>query len=291
MISNLATQKRVTETKRKVLEQFYSIFPKEQGKNLNISLCGVEENIALWNLYLAENSMYFYTDIHGKVLFDSHFFPFASTFSDGVAWVKDFSEKWYIINLRKNELVEIPIEDMPWKNIRDIRHGNLALLNRKNQWGSYFYNQEENTFRQDVPFLWDTLEFSRKENLVYVGMCSSRVIVNSLNEWAFDDFQMQLNIARLSKKEIYDLFAYRDFLQQYFLNSTLEKGRCIIKNLEEVSIEQKQRAIRDFVSCAYPIADDVFSEKSDSLFNTNYDETIAVSSLEEYKRVRGRVLK
>lgn len=289
MISNLVTQKRVTETKRKVLEQFYSMFPREQGKNLNVALYGVEENIALWSLQMTENSLYFYTDLQGKILFDNSFFPFASTFSDRVAWVKDFSGIWYIINLRKKELVEIPIEEMPWKNIRDIRHGNLAVLNKENQWGSYFYNQEENTFQQDVPFLWDALEFSRKENLAYVGMYSSRSIVNPLNEWAPENFQMLIKVTPLLKNYLYDRKAYQQFLQQYFLDSSL--GVDILKNIETVPRNGKNKLKQEFVSNAYSIADEGFDEKSDSLFNTNYNESIITGSLEEYKRVRGRVLK
>lgn len=284
VISNIGTKNQVIKEKGKILKQFYSVLNGRENK-VDLSLCGVEENIALWNLYTTDMQFYFYTNLQGKILFDGKCFPCASNFSEGCAWVKE--DQWYIINLRKQELVEIPVEEMPWKNIRDIRHGNLAMANVKNKWGSYFYNQEENTFQEDVPFIWDALEFSRKKDRVYAGVLSSRRIINSLNEWGPEDLLLYLKMAKLSKTAVYNMEAYRYFLKQYFINPFLEDGKEISQSLEKISEGKKQEVMDFFVNYAHNIADDCFEESVESLFNTNTGANVVTESLETYKRVRG----
>ncbi len=63
----------------------------------------------------------------------------------------------------------------------------MAVFDEKEkQWGSYHYDDNEKGFLQDIPFIWDTLEFSRKQDQVYVGKSNVGVVTmfkqNGMNE-------------------------------------------------------------------------------------------------------------
>ncbi|MDE6141669.1 MAG: hypothetical protein K2G03_03605 [Bacilli bacterium] len=145
---------------------------KKMIKQRDIELISIKENIVLWGTYYKYSlcpRLYFYTDIEGKLLFDGTIFQYATPFSDSCALVKQDND-WYIIDLKIMEFVGLPNEILPY-TANGFENGNLAIFDRKKEhWGSYYYSREDKTFKQDIPFIWDALEFLRKKEDVYVGI-------------------------------------------------------------------------------------------------------------------------
>ena len=280
--SNNAIRNKVLKEKKTVLD---SIACKQDS---DVLLCGVEEDIALWAFQIDSVPVYFYTNLQGKLIFGDVCFFKASAFSKSCAWVKTMDKEWYIINREKKELIKIPYCDMPWQNIRDIRNGNLALLNEKNLWGSYFYDQEEHIFQNDIPFIWNALEFSRKEKFAYAGIFSSKSVVNSSNEWGPEHVFFQLIVSQFLKDCLYNLDIYQHFLRDYFTNPSL--GIDITETKIPTSLQEKECLKKQFIAYAHNIAD-YYNEKEDSLFNTNLGKIRSVENLKDYTRVLGKVKK
>lgn len=282
--SNNAIRNKVLKEKNTVLN---SIACKK--KELDVFLCSVEEDIALWYFQTSSGPVYFYTNLQGKLIFGEECFLKASSFSQSCAWVKTLENEWVIVDVNKKEWIKIPYEDMPWQNIRDIRNGNIALLNQSNLWGSYFYNQEEHTFEKDIPFIWDALEFSRKESFIYAGAFSSRSVINPTNEWGPEKVFLQLKVSKFLKNHGYDMEVYRQFLKEYFINPSI--GIDIVESKVPISLQEKEYLKEEFIKTAHNIADQYYEEKEDSLFNTNLGTIRSLENLKEYKRVLGKVKK
>ncbi len=145
---------------------------KHTLESYNIELLSIKENIVLWCTcykYALCPRLYFYTDIKGELLFEGTIFQYATPFSDSCALIKQ-NNAWYIIDLKLMEFVSLPSEILPYR-ANGFENGNLAIFDRtKEHWGSYYYSREFKTFEQDIPFIWDALEFLRKKDIVYVGM-------------------------------------------------------------------------------------------------------------------------
>lgn len=148
--------------------------PKKIIKQSDIEILSIKENIVLWGTertckYSLCSKLYFYTDMEGKLLFDGTIFRYATPFSDSCALVKQDND-WYIIDLKIMKFVGLPNEILPY-TANGFENGNLAIFDRtKEHWGSYYYSRENQAFEQDIPFIWDALEFLRKKEGVYVGI-------------------------------------------------------------------------------------------------------------------------
>ncbi len=264
-----------------ILEQILSFYPYKE-ENLKIQLQSVEENILLWAIDSPTfGLLYTYSNIKGNLLFQSILFQYATPFSNHCALVKEINGSWYILNTFKQEIVKVPIEDMPWQNIRPLNNGNLALFNLDNQWGSYYFDAEENTFCMDIPFIWDALEFS-KNNKVKVGMCNQHIYENSENQkiGTPDFYTFQMKIAELEKEECYKEDAYQQFLQEMY-----KENKTYQFILRENVLNSLENRI-EFKKNAYPLY-----EKEIPFFNQCSKQIIEEYSLEDYKRVKARVIK
>ena len=217
MIVN-STINRGIDLKNKVLENIYALYGKEEIED--IALVSKSEGFYLWDILLFNHTKCnVYSNRDGKLLFDGKSFACASPFSSGCAWVK-VEEKWFIINTVKNECVEIP-NQITWKNIRPMKNGNIAIFNPKNAWGSIYYDSEEHTFKKDIPFIWDALEFSTNANEVMVGMCNENA----------DMYQIKLT--NMQKEEAYQYETYKKFLkEQYKLQ---KEGLCLARSKNELT--------------------------------------------------------
>lgn len=178
-----------------------------------IQLYTIEENIALWLKGMSinkKNFQYFYTDLDGNILFNKETFDFASPFSKGCAIARipsyyfspnHHSKKIYIIiNINTKEIVSL--EHLPIYSFSSFRHKNISTQNLENQkWGSYIYNEEEKTFKQDIPPIWDALAFEKKQDYVLLG-------INSKNK-------NEIALCFLQKKYAYNTETAKDFLKNW----------------------------------------------------------------------------
>ncbi len=144
-----------------------------------ICLDGVEENIALWVIECIEvektrdsEYMFVYTDLDGNLLFGNVFFDYAMPFSDGCAYVRATrcfnGVDRFILDVKNQQILTIPFN---LKDVNTIMHNNLPVLDYKtNKWGSYVINPETGTWTYGIPFIWDSLAFSREDCLKDLGV-------------------------------------------------------------------------------------------------------------------------
>lgn len=256
MIIN-STINRGIDLKNKVLENMVALYGKDEIED--ISLLSKAEGFYLWDvLLLNQTKGNVYSNRDGKLLFDGRVFACASPFSNGCAWVK-LDGVWLILNTLKNEYVGIP-NKITWKNIRPIENGNIALYNPKNVWGSLYYDSEEHTFKKDIPFIWDALEFSKNAKEVMVGMCHE-------NEDAY-----QIKLSNMKKEDAYSYTAYKNFLKEQY---QLEREcLCIARSKNELTKTE-------FCMSAYPLYDK----------SVEYPVDVETIPLKEYRKVLGRAIK
>ena len=261
MIVN-STTKRGIDLKNKVLENIDALYGKEEIED--IALVSKCEGFYLWDILLSNHTKCnIYSNRDGKLLFDGNIFACASPFSSGCAWVK-VEDTWFILNTLKNECVGIP-NQITWKNIRPIKNGNIALFNPKNVWGSIYYDSEEHTFKKDIPFIWDALEFSEHANEVIVGMCHEK------------DNNYQMKLTNMKKEEAYQYESYKKFLKEQY---KLQK-ECLM-----LAYATSELTKTEFCMSAYP-----FYETKEVICTNKQPESVETVPTSEYKRVLGRAVK
>lgn len=291
MIKNSLSKRE--KMKQIILEQIAFMYPNEEESIKNVTLCNMNENIFLWKLELTNKThLYLYTNWNGNILFNGTIFPYASPFSNSCALVelKTLEEnqsisQYYIIDVAKKEFVQIPMEEMNGKVMYHIRNGNVAMYGQNNHWGSYFYDPENNHFIKDIPFIWDTLEFSKDGKNVAAGLCSSKVLVNSDN-WEPDKVELKIKVMNTFKEYAYTDALYQQFLR-YIYDNQLPCREITSDNKTILTPQRKENfVIKYYDLYEYETEHPILNQCTNDL-----PSVIDSINLEEYKRVRGRVIK
>lgn len=280
----------IVEEKEKIRKLSKDVLQKITEKDKNdchrtITLISVEENIALWAVkeYRNQKRYYYYTDLQGTLLFNGECFFYATPFSDHKALVKIY-RKPLVLDLSHKELVEIP-ESISWESLNGFRNSNMVVFDEKEkQWGSYHYDDNEKGFLQDIPFIWDTLEFSRKQDQVYVGKSNVGVAMFGYDvqtKWDERDLELQIATLQLDKKYAYDLKRYK-----YLIDMYKKAIRYIIETFDDSKTTQE-----NFIKKPYNISDYYFEEEWKEEYNTNQDLLVQTGNLDEYKRILGKHIK
>ena len=280
----------IVEEKEKIRKLSKDVLQKITEKDKNdchrtITLISVEENIALWAVkeYRDQKRYYYYTDLQGNLLFNGECFFYATPFSDHKALVKIYREP-LVLDISHKELVEIP-ESISWESLNGFRNSNMAVFDEKEkQWGSYHYDDNEKGFLQDIPFIWDTLEFSRKQDQVYVGKSNVGVAMFGYDvqtKWDERDLELQIATLQLDKKYAYDLKRYK-----YLIDMYKKAIRFIIETFDDSKTTQE-----DFIKKPYNISDYYFEEEWKEEYSTNQDLLVQTGNLDEYKRILGKHIK
>lgn len=279
------------EMKQIVFEQLASFFPNDVENIVDFHLCSMNEDILLWQMEYGNNiKLYFYTNRNYKMLFNGQVFTYASAFSNACALVKEMNQETNIIDLNMRKVIQIPIEEIGCIETYHIRNGNIAMLGNNGHWGSYFYNREDNALIKDIPFIWDVLEFSKDGANVGVGIRNYKSIlnINPENPWAPDKIEMRIKIMEVLKQYAYNDELYRQFLSYMYQNQL----PCIeispnANSKNSLTPQMEEDFIREY--------HDLYGYESEiPILNTCTNRTpiiVDTGSLEEYRRVRGRVLK
>ncbi len=81
----------------------------------------------------------------------------------------------------------------------------MALFDKeKRHWESYCYIPESAEFREEIPFIWDNLEFSRDNGFVYTGLVDRSPICFGADKRRV----FQINAVKLPIDKAYDLSYY-----------------------------------------------------------------------------------
>ena len=275
---------------------------KQKGK---IELVSYEEDIALWKITNVEKGcLYFYTDLNGNVLFDTDF-SYATPFSSGKACI--FYERYFhILDLDKKEIISFPSElekisncysgTTQFAQLNGMRHDNIAIFDEESfKWGGFKYNSSEKTFKQNIPYIWDTLEFSRLKDWAYVGLHTKSGIVDNYpySHWSDDNgtlFTLSNMIMPIGRAQ--DLICYELRKKFYLRGGYQDVVKFINEEIENtVPIENRDQIIKSYIKKAYNIADDCFEENCQEELNNNYGNVVEVGNIKEYTRKLGRLVK
>ncbi len=255
-------------------------------------LVSVEENIILWKEKAREIDVYFYTDIRQDELFDGKRFTFATPFSDYCALVKN--SDWEIINILEKERIILP-SNLNFESINGIRHNNISILDRyTKKWGGYYFDAKNHSFTQTIPFIWDTLEFSRKEGTIYSGIgrihkkfSIDNMIQNKNKEdwwlWEIEVPVIEMTIEQ-GKTEKY----YQEYLD-YYKNDQLEEHIKYIKETHGQVLDEKviEELAQYLTANLTGVADFEFGDEAK--YNENNGETVEVGDIKTYQKITGKM--
>jgi hypothetical protein len=285
-------KEKLIKLKEEVIKKAEESAYRYTRKIFDIHLVSIDNNIALWAVehLTGHGSLYsyIYTDLNGNILFNNEIFKYAAPFSNQKAIVKIMHSEWLIIDLEKKEIVSFP-HDLTFRNINRFKNNCIPLFDKeKKKWGGYQYNEEDKTFSENIPFIWDALDFSRSEGEVYVGI--SNVTAKICNHPYFhsdEDFGVTLNIGAIkipiNRANNYD--NYQNWLENYC--RSLVRWICE----EYRSREEGQKHLEEFIRTAHNIGDYYFGEQYRKEYNTNNNTIVDVGKLEDYKRVLGKIRK
>lgn len=290
------------ETKKQLLnaDVLKKIKEKRKINFHDIDLISIDNNIILWRVTSRDLNLYnfFYTDINGNLLFNGTLFNYATSFSNSLAFI-ELGREYYIIDINNMLLVKIPNE-IVWDNLNGFRNNNLAVFDKtSHHWGSYYYDEKEQSFKKDIPFIWDALEFSRNKDIVYVGIHEVSPYSDPYKQNRnFDMFQTELfriKTLEMNKKYVYDLERYKKLINLYKTNiyfdePIYENSRLrIIEEQFGFGLRQKERKleIKSFIEAPYELSDYYFDEP----YRYEYiDNNVDVGNLNDYKKVLGKKL-
>lgn len=258
-----------------------------------IYLESVEEDIALWKKgnCVHKNYCYFYTDLEGKLLFNGKTFKYATPFSNFRACVNNYRE-WLVLDLENKEIIVFP-KELIFENINIFRNDGLPLFDRDSlSWGSVRYNPNEKSFKKDIPFIWDTLEFSRVKDQVYVG--KSDIYLSGDNHpyshWndGFDTM-FTLKTMKLPVDQVKDLSCY-NYRKDFYIGMI---NQDVIRYIEEkisstVPPYQRREMIEIYLKTAYNISDYYFEEEYKEEVNNNEGKIVDVGVINEYQKTLGK---
>lgn len=272
------------------------VLRKEQARQkyssgyYRLSLVSVEENIGLWKkrYFNDDKEDYFYTDLEGNLLFDGRNFQYATPFYHSLACVNDRIDGWYLMDIRKKQLVSLP-KEISFDNINGFRQENLALFDKeKRHWGSYCYTPESAEFREEIPFIWDNLEFSRDNGFVYTGLVDRSPICFGADKRRV----FQINVVKLPIDKAYDLSYYQYLMETYRVAINQNTIRYITEELEELySQAQEECLIQAYIGSAYSLSDYYFEERDKKEYQRNDGAKVELGTLGDYQKVLAKVVK
>ena len=255
-----------------------------------LSLISVEENIALWkeSSFPDHEEEYFYTDLEGNLLFNGKKFQYATPFYNSLACVNDRIDGWYLMDIKKKQLVFVP-KEISFDNINGFRQENLALFDKeKRHWGSYCYTPESAEFREEIPFIWDNLEFSRDNGFVYTGLVDRSPICFGADKRRV----FQINVVKLPIDKAYDLSYYQYLMETYRVAINQNTIRYITEELEDLySQAQEECLIQAYIGSAYSLSDYYFEERDKKEYQRNDGAKVELGDLGDYQRVLAKVVK
>lgn len=235
--------------------------------------------------------MYLYTDLEGELLFNGRLFSFATPSSNSRVLIRNSNVDWRIIDFEKKEIVSLP-NDIIFDNLNGFRNNNLAVFKENTwNWGSIKYNHDENSFSEDIPFIWDSLEFSRLNDNVYVGIhrIDSKHDYNPYFHWS-EDFGNKFicSTIRIPINKAYDLEYYNYIMNMYsnwleqniimYISSDIQSG---------YSQEERNQYIKDCIKSAYNISDLYFGESYKEENNSNNGIKVDLGNLSDYQKKKG----
>lgn len=254
-----------------------------------IFLESVEEDIALWKKGNIEHKdfCYFYTDLEGNLLFNGNQFKYATPFSNSRACINNYRE-WLILDLEKKEVISFPNE-LTFGNINKFRNDGLALFNIISlKWGSIKYDSYEKTFKQDIPFIWDALEYSRIKDYVYVGNHSVSPIRDSspYSNWNDDCGKMfTISAMKLPFDKSKSLDYYNSKREEYMCYLSRNEIRYIQEKISSnISEAEEYQIIKDYLRTAYNIGDYYFLEDYKEEINSNKGKIVDVGNINVYQK-------
>lgn len=260
---------------------------KEREQINKPKLVSVEENIILWK---EKTDVYFYTDIKQNELFDGKRFALATPFSDCCALVKN--DDWEIINIDEQERIILP-RSLNFENIKGIRHNNISILDRHaKKWGSYYFDAKNHSFTQKIPFIWDALEFSRKEGIIYGGiskiyksMPTDNMIQNKGDWWLWD---IEIPLIAMTIEEGQTEEYYQEYLGHYKNDQLGEHIKYIKETHGQVLDEKVIKELAQYLTANLTdIADFEFGDEEK--YNHNSGEETEVGDFKTYKKVLGKM--
>lgn len=260
-------------------------------------IVAVEENIALWKLCKlssSRNSTYIYTDLNGKIIFNGQTFLYATPFSNSRACIKQNDSQWSILDLENKEFVHLPNE-ISWGNLNNFRNDNLILFDEKKlHWGSYQYNPKENSFTENIPFIWDTLEFSRLNGQIYAGIHSIEKIRDNhpTSHWSDDNGDLfSICIAKMFLNDSRDLKCYNYLKDEYGNIKYQDSLRTICTKIPNTyTLEERQKQVLEYISATYNLSDNYYYETYQNDYNTNNGKIVDVGKLYTYKQKSGKII-
>lgn len=256
----------------------------------DIILESVEEDIALWKKgnHVYKDWHYFYTDLEGNLLFNDEIFKYATPFSNSRAFVNNFRE-CLILDLERKEIISLP-KELTFLNINNFRNDNLALFDRNSySWGSVRYNPDEKSFKKDIPFIWDALEFSRLKDQVYVGIHNV-----SSNPYWIDDPGTKFTICTMklsiNDAKNLDCYNYRKNIHTGAINK--DTIRYIQEEISNTTPEEeKKQLVKDYLKTAYNISDYYFEEEYKEELNNNKGNMVDAGNIDCYQKKLGKLVK
>lgn len=244
-----------------------------------------EANVMLWKEEdFREPDRYFYTDYKDNILFNGNKFLYATPFSDYCALINDGA--WKIIDTNQKEIILLP-EDITIDAINGMFHKNIAVFDKKsNHWGSYHFSSEEKTFELGIPFIWDTLEFSRKKEIVYGG--KNRITgdfhADNLDEWV--NLQLEVPLIAMPIEDAQTTDYYKKYIEYYkdeFFQTHI-KYRTTTYSSDYTYEQVKKQSEDNIQNAQYNIA--FFFETADE---HPRPQKVEVGDFKTYKKVLGKM--
>ncbi len=177
-----------------------------------------------------------------------------------------------------------------------FRNDNLALFNKNTwHWGSIQYNPEEKSFEENIPFIWDVLEFSRLKEQVFVGIHHVDPIRYNHPYFHWDeDFGDMFTIPtiRIPISKAYNLKYYNYMKNEYINLFDQNVFRYIQEKIESTHTpEERKQIIKEYIKTAYNVSDFYFEESFKKETNSNNGTIVDDINFEDYQRKLGKVKK
>lgn len=267
----------------------YEDIIKEANLFSNFKIVSIEEGIILLqqqNLQKKDSRTYFFTDLNGNILFSNTGFKYATPFSSSLSYVIMWDNMEYIIDIKSKLL--ILISNNKWQITNGFRNGNLAVFDEESKkWGSYLFDRDNLSFSQDIPFIWDALEFSRDKDFVYAGK-NGKILTSTFYDvqtrWSeISDFKFSIRAIKMLKEMAYDLKHYQYIIDDYKGAINQNKIRYITEKISRLSEEE----ITNILKNPYNLSDYYFDEKTKDICRNSM--VSGRESLKTYQRKICRV--
>lgn len=255
---------------------------------MNTFLISKEENIILWKeINFRQPDRYFYTDLHNNKLFGGEDFLFATPFSDSCALVYD-GVFWKIINIAQKEIITLP-DSLEFDALNGMRHNNIAIYDETtNHWGGYHFCSQEKTFEQNIPFIWDALEFSRQSGSVYGGInrLGRTYQADPVDGWY--NWQFEVPVIKMPLEKAQTVAYYEKYLEYYENEFYQEHVRYIREKYDSTcTFEQALEKSKSNTKNAQAFADFYLDDREK--YSDNNIENVEVGDIRSYQKILGKM--